>query len=128
MVVAMLKHKYLIFWLMGGTLVMTYILGNYYHYLNFTYPDFIVKWAMNLYNPSDQEEVADLETILNLIVSFVAISALTFIYLHVRKRLKKPQTDAETRVARVYGKQWLIHCSGAGSRRGGSGLEAHQLF
>jgi len=68
---------------------MTFILGNYYHYLNFTYPDFIVKWAMNLYNPSNQDEVADLETILNMIVSFSMVSALTFIYLKTKKKLTK---------------------------------------
>jgi hypothetical protein len=87
MVTTMLKHKYLIFWLIGGTLVMAYILGNYYHYINFTYPDFIVKWAMNLYSPSNQEQVADLETILNIIVSFTVLSFLTFMYLIIKRKL-----------------------------------------
>ncbi len=95
MVTLMLKHKYSILWIISGTVIMAYILGNYYYYLDFTYPDFIVKWSMNLYKPSNQEEVADLETILNFMFSFLMVSTVTFIFLIIKKKLKKAQAGAE---------------------------------
>ncbi len=85
----MIKYKYLILWLISGTLVIAFILGRYHYYLGFTYPDFIFKWAMRLYNPSSQEGVADLETILNLMISFLMLSVLTFVFFIIKKKLTK---------------------------------------
>ncbi len=99
MVKLMLKHKYLTLWIISGTMIMAYILGNYYYYLGFTYPDFIVKWSMSLYKPSNQEEVADLEIILNFMFSFLTISTVTFIFLIIKKKLTKAQAGTEKHAA-----------------------------
>ena len=86
---AMSKYKYLIVWIITATIVLAFILGNYYYYLGFFYPDFIVKWTMDLYKPLSQEEVADLETIMNFITSFLAVSIVTIIFLVIKKKLTK---------------------------------------
>ncbi len=85
MVELMLKQKYLvIIWMICGTITLAFILGNYHYYLSFSYSDFIVKWSMKIYNPVNQEEVADLKTIINFIVSFMVVSSLALIFLQPR--------------------------------------------
>ena len=83
----MLKNKYLIIWLLSGTLVMAYILGNYHYHLGFSYPKSFVIWISDLYDASNAEEMADLAIILNFTVSFLTVFIATFIFLIIKKKL-----------------------------------------
>jgi len=85
----MLRYKYLIIWLITGTVILAFILGNYHYHLGFTYPKSFAIWVSDLYGASNAEEVADLETILNFIVSFLVVSICTFIFLVIKKKLTK---------------------------------------
>ena len=72
-----------------ATLVIAYILGNYYYLLGFIYPDFIVDWVMDLYDPANQEEVADLEMIMNFVISFFTACVLAALFFIIRTIMKK---------------------------------------
>ena len=87
MVKLMLRHKYLIIWLIIGTIILAYILGNYHYHLGFAYPKHFAIWVSELYGASNAEEVADLETLLNFITSFLAVSIVAFIFLVIKKKL-----------------------------------------
>ncbi len=83
----MKNYKYLIIWLITGTTILAFILGNYHYYLGFTYPKSFAIWVSDLYGASNAEEISDLETILNFIVSFLVLSIFTFVFLIIKKKL-----------------------------------------
>jgi hypothetical protein len=58
----MVKHKYLILWLISSTLVMAYILGNYHYQLGFVYPEWYSDLLMNTFEPDNAEDAYDLYT------------------------------------------------------------------
>ena len=89
MVSSMLKHKYLILWLISGTLLIAYILGNYYHQLGFYYPEFYSRFSMNIFKPENAEEAYDLHTLSNFILAFIVSCALAVLFIFYKKALRK---------------------------------------
>jgi len=72
---------------------LAYIIGNYYYYFGFTYPKPFALWVSDLYGTANAEDIADLEIILNFIVSFLAVSIFTFIFLVIKKKLNRVRAD-----------------------------------
>lgn len=84
-----MKHKYLIIWLLGSTLLMAYILGNYYHQLGFDYPEWYSDFLMNTFKPKGSEDAYDLYTYSNFILSFIISCALATLFFALKKVLTK---------------------------------------
>ena len=83
-----MKLRYLIPWCICFTFAGAYILGNYHYYIGFSYPELVADWAVRLYAPQNQEEVADLSLIMNLALSFIVSCIIAALFVAVRKRLK----------------------------------------
>ncbi len=81
----MVKHKYLILWLISATLIMAYILGNYYRELGFYYPEWYSDFLMNTFEPNDAEAADDLYIYSNLIFSFITSCIVAALFSFARK-------------------------------------------
>jgi len=87
----MIRYKYLIIWLITGTFILLHIYGYFRNNFGIfiTYPKPFAIWASDLYGTANAEDIADLVAIVNLIVSFLAVSIFTFIFLAIKKKLTK---------------------------------------
>ena len=85
----MVKRRYLILWVIIATLIMAYILGNYYRELGFYYPKWYSDFLMDTFKPSNAEVAYDLYTYSNFIFSFITSCILAALYCFVRNKLSK---------------------------------------
>ena len=87
----MVRHKYLVIWLITATIVIAYILGNYYRELGFYYPKWYSDFLMNTFEPSDAEVADDLYIYSNFILSFVLSCIVASLFSVARKMMTKKQ-------------------------------------
>ena len=85
----MVKRKYLVLWIISATLIMAYVLGNYYRELGFYYPKWYSDFLMNTFKPSDAEIADDLYIYSNFILSFIISCILAVLFCVVRKKFIK---------------------------------------
>jgi len=79
------RHKYLILWLISSTLIMAYILGNYYHQLGLDYPEWYSNFLMSAFKPGGAEDAYDLYTYSNFIFSFIISCILAALFFAIKK-------------------------------------------
>lgn len=83
----MVKHKYLVLWLISATLIMAYILGNYYRQLGFYYPEWYSNFLMEVFKPTGAEDAYDLYTYSNFLFSFIASCIFASVFFMIKKVL-----------------------------------------
>ena len=83
------KHKYLIIWVFSSTLLIAYILGNYYRQLGFDYPEWFSNFLMSVFKPKGAEDAYDLYTYLNFILSFIVSCILAVLFFVIKKVLNR---------------------------------------
>jgi len=86
-----LRYKKLIIWLITGTFILLHIYGYFRNNFGIfiTYPKPFSLWVSDFYGTANAEDIADLEAIVNLIISFLVVSIFTFIFLAIKKKLTK---------------------------------------
>jgi len=71
-----------------ATLTLSFFWGNYPHRF-FYLPEPLSVWLIEIYGASNGEELADLELLYVLMMSFLIVSLLTYVALILKRKLTK---------------------------------------
>jgi len=75
-------------WLIMGTLVLTFVWGNY-PYLFFYPPESFSSWLIDIYGSSNGEELADLELLYVFVCSFFITATVALLFFLLKRALTK---------------------------------------
>jgi len=85
----MVRYKYLTVFIFSSTLLIAYILGNYYRQLGLRYPEWYSNFLMSTFKPKGAEDAYDLYTYSNFILSFVISCFLAGLFFVIKKMLSR---------------------------------------